>query len=116
MNTSRLTTKFLVCSYAVLACIAFAPSTIQAQTSAGEAVVVQGEEVPSSYGAPPGFSRSRFTNLTNAYVLPPGAFYFGEIYEGDAFREGKPDHLFTQEVEVGLPYRFGVAARHLGVV
>jgi len=81
-----------------------------AQTNASQPVVVQGEELPSSYGAPPGFSRSRFSNLTNAYVLPPGVFYFGEIYEGDAFREGPPDHLFTQEVEVGLPYRFGIAA------
>src|SRR5262249_40852593 len=52
----------------------------------------------------------RFSNLTNAYVLPPWTFFFGEIYEGDAFRHGPPDHLFTQEVEMGLPYRFGVAA------
>jgi hypothetical protein len=81
-----------------------------AQTAASESIVVTGEEVPSSYGAPPGFSRSRFSNLTQAYVLPPGSFYFGEIYEGDAFRHGFPDHIFTQEVEMGLPYRFGVAA------
>ena len=43
-------------------------------------------------------------------MLPPWTFYFGSIYEGDAFRHGPPDHLFTQEVELGLPYRFGVAA------
>jgi hypothetical protein len=82
---------------------------IRAQDAASEQIVVTGEEVPSSYGAPPGFSRSRFSNLTNAYVLPPWAFYFGEIYEGDAFRHGPPDHLFTQEIEMGLPYRFGIA-------
>ena len=29
------------------------------------------EEVPSAYGAPPEFSRSRFSNAVNAYVLPP---------------------------------------------
>ena len=81
-----------------------------AQTAAAEQIVVTGEEVPSAYGAPPGLSRSRFSNLTNAYVLPPWAFFFGEIYEGDAFRHGPPDHLFTQEIEMGLPYRFGVAA------
>jgi hypothetical protein len=80
-----------------------------AQTAAEEQIVITGEEVPSAYGAPPGFSRSRFSNLTNAYVLPPWAFYFGEIYEGDAFRHGPPDHLFTQEIEMGLPYRFGIA-------
>ncbi len=82
---------------------------VRAQTGASESVVVTGQEVPSSYGAPQGFSRSRFSNLTNAYVLPPWAFYFGEIYEGDAFWHGPPDHLFTQEIEMGLPYRFGIA-------
>src|SRR5207302_6612667 len=81
----------------------------RAQTADAEQIVVTGEEVPSAYGAPPGFSRSRFSNLTTAYVLPPGGVYAGLIYEGDAFRHGSPDHLFTEEVEVGLPYRFGVA-------
>ena len=68
------------------------------------------EEVPSAYGAPPEFSRSRFSNAVNAYVLPPWAFFFGELYEGQGFRDGPPDHLFTQEIEMGLPYRFNVAA------
>src|SRR5207237_651875 len=81
----------------------------RAQTADAEQIVVTGEEVPSAYGAPPGFSRSRFSNLTTAYVLPPGGVYAGLIYEGAAFRHGSPDHLFTEEVEVGLPYRFGVA-------
>jgi hypothetical protein len=81
----------------------------RAQTAAAEQIIVTGEEVPSAYGAPPGFSRSRFSNLTNAYVLPPGGVYAGIIYEGDAFRDGPPDHLITEEVEVGLPYRFGLA-------
>jgi hypothetical protein len=83
--------------------------TIGAQSAVEEQIVVTGEEVPSAYGAPPGFSRSRFSNLTNAYVLPPGGVYAGIIYEGNAFRHGPPDHLFTEEVEVGLPYRFGLA-------
>lgn len=81
-----------------------------AQTTTSEPVVVSGYEVGSAYGAPPAYSRSRFSNLTNAYVLPPWTFFFGEIYEGDAFQHGPPDHLFTQEIELGLPYRFGVAA------
>jgi hypothetical protein len=81
-----------------------------AQAVAEQEVVVTGEEVPSAYGAPPAFSRSRFSNVTQAYVLPPWAVFFGEIYEGQGFRHGPPDHLFTQEVEMGLPYRFGVAA------
>ncbi len=81
----------------------------RAQSAVEEQIIVTGEEVPSAYGAPPGFSRARFSNLTNAYVLPPGGVYAGLIYEGDAFRDGPPDHLFTEEVEVGLPHRFGVA-------
>jgi len=75
-----------------------------------ESVVVTAEEVPSAYGAPPGLSRSRFSNAVNAYVLPPWSFFFGELYEGQGFRHGPPDHLFTQEIEMGLPYRFNIAA------
>jgi hypothetical protein len=43
-------------------------------------------------------------------VLPPWAFFFGELFEGQGFRHGPPDYLFTQEIEMGLPYRFNVAA------
>lgn len=68
-----------------------------------------GEEVPSSYGATPSFSRSRFSNLTQAYVLPPGAVFAGLIYQGDALMFNRPDHMFTQEIEIGLPHRFGIA-------
>jgi hypothetical protein len=75
-------------------------------------IVVMGDELPSAYGAPGGFSRSRFSTLTNAYVLPPGGVFAGLIYEGDVFDEGPSDHVFTQEVEVGLPYRFGVAVEN----
>jgi hypothetical protein len=81
-------------------------------TAASEAeptLVVRGEEVPSAYGAPPALSRSRFSNLVNAYVLPPGAVFAGFIYEGDALKFDRPDHNYTAEVEIGLPYRFGVA-------
>ena len=89
----------------------------RAQTTTQQAVVVTAagvpgayEEVPSAYGAPPEFSRSRFSNTVNAYVLPPWAFFFGELFEGQGFRHGPPDYLFTQEIEMGLPWRFNVAA------
>jgi hypothetical protein len=95
-------------SLGFLGCLA-ANQSIHAQTATSENILVTGEEVPSAYGATPGFSRSRFSNLVNAYVLPPGAVYAGLIYEGDALRFNRPDHMFTQEVEIGLPYRFGVA-------
>ena len=82
-----------------------------AQTASAEEVVITGtDDVRSAYGAPGGFSRTRFAPMTTAYVLPPWQFYFGSIYEGDAFQHGPPDHIFTQELEMGLPYRFGVAA------
>src|SRR2546423_9235218 len=88
--------------------------SVRAQTSTTEEpVVITAEEVPgvpSAYGAPPTFSRSRFSNAVNAYVLPPWAFFFGELFEGQGFRHGPPDYLFTQEIEMGLPYRFNVAA------
>ena len=91
--------------------------SVHAQASTQQPVVVTApgvpgayEEVPSAYGAPPEFSRSRFSNAVNAYVLPPWAFFFGELYEGQGFRHGPPDHLFTQEIEMGLPWRFNVAA------
>src|SRR5438046_6742196 len=72
-------------------------------------IQVTGEEVPSSCGATPGFSRSRFSNLTQSYVLPPGAVFAGLIYQGDALRFNRPDHMLTQEIEIGLPCRFGIA-------
>jgi hypothetical protein len=75
-------------------------------------IVVTDEGVPSAYGAPAAFSRSRFANLTNAYVLPPFGVYTALIYEGDALRYDHPDHLLTEEIELGLPYRFGVAAEN----
>jgi hypothetical protein len=89
----------------------FLNCAVQAQTpSTEEPIVITGEEVPSAYGAPPGFSRARFSNAVNAYVLPPWSFFFGELFEGVGFRHGPPDYLFTQEVEMGLPYRFNIAA------
>src|SRR5205085_4732713 len=85
------------------------PRSVRAQTPQSDNIVVTGEEVPSSYGATPGLSRSRFSNLTQAYVLPPGAVFAGLIYQGDALRFNRPDHMLTQEVEIGLPNRFGIA-------
>ena len=57
-----------------------------------------------------GFRAAVFPIHANAYVLPPWAFFFGELFEGQGFRHGPPDYLFTQEIEMGLPYRFNIAA------
>ncbi len=89
---------------------------IQAQDAvraeATSTVVVTGAEVPSAYGAPESFSRGRFSPTVTAYVLPPGAFSAALIYQGTALRFNRPDHMLTQEVEVGLPYRFGLAVEN----
>src|SRR5947209_14375795 len=85
----------------------FTTSHAHGQAAAVEHITVVGEELPSAYGAPPGFSRTRFAPITTAYVLPPGSLLAATIYEGDAFRHGRPSHVFTQEIEVGLPHRFG---------
>ena len=103
-SRSRLIWALLSC----LSCLVINPSA-EAQTATSETLVVTGEEVPSAYGAPPGFSRNRFSNLTNSYVLPPGAIYAGLIYQGDAQHFNRTDHGLTQEIELGLPCRFGVA-------
>jgi hypothetical protein len=75
-------------------------------------LVITGDELPSAYGAPGSFSRSRFSATTTAYVLPPFGVYAGLIYEGDAFDDSTPDNLFTQEIELGLPHRFGLAVEN----
>jgi hypothetical protein len=97
----------------LLLCLCFACSLpykmTQGQTAASEHVEVTAEPLPSAYGAPTSFSQSRFSPLTNAYVLPPGAIYASLIYEDDVVHFRKPDHDFTIETEYGLPYRFNIA-------
>lgn len=101
-------TQAVALSLGFLGYLAVSPSA-SAQETTSEGIVVTGDDIGSAYGAPGGFSRTRFAPLTTSYVLPPWTFYFGTIYEGDAFRHGPPDHLFTEEIELGLPHRFGVA-------
>ncbi len=101
-----LTLSAVACLFAQTLC---AQQAVSDSTTTTSSVVVTGEEVPSSYGAPPALSRSRFSNLVNAYVLPPGAVYAAVIYQGEALKFNRPDHSFTEEVEIGLPYRFGLA-------
>ncbi len=80
-----------------------------AQVATSDSIVVTGTPLPSAYGAPAAFSQSRFAPLTNAYVLPPGAVYTSLIYEDDVVHFRNPDHHWTEECEIGLPYRINVA-------
>jgi hypothetical protein len=105
--------KFILREFALVFLSLFViASSAGAQTAQSETLVVTGEEVPSAYGATPGFSRSRFSNLTTAYVLPPGAVLAALIYQGDSLRFNRPDHRLTQEIEIGLPCRFGLAVEN----
>ena len=87
--------------------------SIRAQVSTEQRIVVQATpppyEVPSAYGAPAAFSQSRFSPLTNAYVLPSGEIYNSVIYEDDVVHYRPPDNHWTVECEMGLPYRFNIA-------
>ena len=83
--------------------------SINGQTAAAEHIVITGQELPTAYGAPVSFSQSRFSPITNAYVLPPGAIYASLIYEDAVVHFRRPDHDFTEEIEVGLPYRINIA-------
>jgi hypothetical protein len=106
----RWLVQLIACICLILPAVIHSASAQEVTLREEQPIVVTGEEVPSAYGAPPGLSRSRFSNVTQAYVLPPWAFFFGELFEGQGFRHGPPDYLFTQEIEMGLPYRFNVAA------
>ncbi len=76
-------------------------------------VIVTGTGLSSDpYGAPEAYGRARFTPNVSAYVLPPWTVYTGFGYEGQALRFDRPAHTFTQEIELGLPYRFGFAVEN----
>jgi hypothetical protein len=68
-----------------------------------------GEELVGLYNQPRWSARGRFSSDTDVYVLPPYSFFIDLDYHGTFPRRGKPDHLFVQEFELGLPYRFQVA-------
>src|SRR5712692_5990965 len=79
--------------------------SLNGQSAIAEHITVSASELPSAYGAPVSFSQSRFSPITNAYVLPPGAIYASLIYEDAVVHFRRPDHDFTQEIELGLSFR-----------
>jgi hypothetical protein len=68
-----------------------------------------GEELVGPYRQPRWSARGRFSADTDVYVLPPYSFYLDLDYHGTFPRQGKPDHLFVEEFELGLPYRLQFA-------
>jgi hypothetical protein len=91
---------------------ALAIGSLNAQDSVPRDVVVEAEELPSAYGAPPDLSRGRISTLTKSYVLPPFGFELEGIYQGDIFWRHAPRHQFTQEIEMGLPARFTIGVQN----
>ena len=61
------------------------------------------------YNQPRWSARGRFSSDTDVYVLPPWQFFVDIDYQGTFPRHGQSSHLFTQELEIGLPHRFQLA-------
>ena len=87
-------------------------TTVNAEEIEQRQVVVQAEELPSAYGAPPDLSHGRISTLTKSYVLSPFSFELEAGYEGALFRHGLPSQLLRQEIEMGLPARFTVGIQN----
>ena len=95
----------------ILASILCARSAM-AQDASTRNVIVEAEELPTAYGAPPDLSHGRISTLTKSYVLSPFGFELEAGYEGAVFRHGLPAQLFRQEIEMGLPARFTVGIQN----
>lgn len=69
-----------------------------------------GEDIVGPYHQPRWSARGRFSADTDVYVLPPYSLFLDLDYHGTfPCHCGKPDHVFVQELEIGLPYRLQIA-------
>lgn len=64
------------------------------------------EEQPVSPNQQPEWTTRRRFSTTRVYVISPWQLEFEQWWKGKFPREGKPEHLFQSEIELGLPYRF----------
>src|SRR6266436_1494134 len=64
------------------------------------------EDQPLSPRNQPEWTTRRRFSTTRIYVISPWQFEFEQWWKGKFPREGKSEHLFQSEFEVGLPYRF----------
>jgi len=53
----------------------------------------------------PEWTTRRVFAETDIYVIPPGEIEFNQFYVLSHPREGKAEHLFESELEIGLPWR-----------
>lgn len=109
----RITSHYhQILSYTVVAILFESSTATDAQNVENQQIVVQAEELPSAYGAPPDLSHGRISTLTKSYVLSPFSFDLEAGYESDILRHGSPAQLFRQEIEMGLPARFTVGLQN----
>lgn len=95
---------------AFVACQSLLAAEVEEQRSRN--IVVEAEELPSAYGAPPDLSHGRISTLTKSYVLSPLSFELENTYTASVFRHGQPGHVFGQEIEMGLPGRVTVGVQN----
>ena len=88
------------------------PVAAHAQETAERHIVVSAAESdeefeePGGYGQPQWAERSRASATTKLYVLSPFEVFVGAISESDFLRHRDAIHDLTQEIEIGLPWRF----------
>src|SRR5437879_4567902 len=88
----------------ILASILCARSAM-AQDASTRSVIVEAEELPTAYGAPPDLSHGRISTLTKSYVLSPFGFELEAGYEGAIFRPRLQAWRFSRDIERGLAGR-----------
>jgi len=80
-----------------------------ATTLAPMTVRPESQEPVGPYDQPRWSARGRFSSDTDVYVLPPWEVFVDVDYQATIPRHGSAVHLFTQELELGLPHRFQIA-------
>ena len=99
----------LAATAAILAVTTAAAQDAPATT--GPRVIVHSDPIPGvdtliGENRQPEWTAHRRFPTTRVYVLPPWQVEFEQWWKGKFPREGKSEHLFQSEIEIGLPYRF----------
>ena len=94
----------------LLSIFLIANGAAQDRASLSDTIVVRttpiSEETLIGENRQPEWTAYRRFPTTRIYVLPPWQVEFEQWWKGKFPREGKPEHLFQSEIEIGLPYRF----------
>jgi hypothetical protein len=105
---ARFSQPHAVAILAVL--VATSVAAQDAPTATSETVVVSApvgsEDNLIGENQQPEWTAHRVFPTTRVYILPPWQVEFEQWWKGKFPRDGKSEHLFQSEIEVGLPYRF----------